>query len=401
VRRGSIGPLVAMVLVALLAGCDRATSGSTSTSMPESTPRPSTGADVGFSTAAFADLGEESVPEALAAELQAALDEVGATVERGGMTATVVSPEGSWSGATGRADDTRGLRVDDQFAIASVTKPIVAAQVMQMAEAGEIDLDDPVADHLAADLDFDTNGATIRELLGQRSGIPSEDWTEVDELLLAHPRRSWPSTWLLDLVPTTRAPAGEAFEYANANYVLLGHVIEQIRGRTVGEVLRTGVLDVDGVQRLIYQPDEAPSVPMAMPGGQSTAALAEGGGYLPSFAAASTHGAAAAMASDAPSLARWWRALCAGEIVSPESLTVMTTLDDGYGLGLYNVAEGYADAVGHSGEHIDGTYVSWAGCLPEHGTVVVVLGNQGLADVDATARSLVTAVIAGLRGGGR
>jgi CubicO group peptidase (beta-lactamase class C family) len=85
----------------------------------------------------------------------------------------------------------------------------------------------------------------------------------------------------------------------------------------------------------------------------------------------------------------------------PEVADGDTTLADGYGLGLYNVAEGYADAVGHSGEHIDGTYVSWAGCLPEHGTVVVVLGNQGLADVDATARSLVTAVIAGLRVAGR
>jgi D-alanyl-D-alanine carboxypeptidase len=388
-----------MGLVALLAGCDRDRSGSTSTSVSPSTS--TLGDDAGFSTASFATVGEESVPEALGVQLQAALDEVGATVDRGGMTATVVSPEGSWSGATGRADDTRSLRVDDQFAIASVTKPIVAAQVMQMAEAGELALDDPVGDHLPADLDFDTNGATIRELLGHRSGIPSEDWTEVDELLLAHPRRSWPPTWLLELVPTNRAPAGEAFEYANANYLLLGQVIEKIRGRTVGEVLRTGVLDVDGVQRLIYQPDEAPSAPMAMPGGQSTAALQEGGGYLPSFAAASTHGAAAAMASDAPSLARWWRALCAGEIVSSKSLTVMTTLDHGYGLGLYNVAEGYADAVGHSGEHIDGTYVSWAGCLPEHGTLVVVLGNQGLADVDATARSLVTAVIAGLRGGRR
>jgi hypothetical protein len=39
------------------------------------------------------------------------------------------------------------------------------------------------------------------------------------------------------------------------------------------------------------------------------------------------------MASDAPSLARWWRALCAGEIVSQASLTEMSTFHDGYGLG--------------------------------------------------------------------
>ena len=41
-----------------------------------------------------------------------------------------------------------------------------------MVEAGELGLDDPAADHLPPDLDFDTNGATIRQLLGHRSGSP-------------------------------------------------------------------------------------------------------------------------------------------------------------------------------------------------------------------------------------
>lgn len=377
--------------IRLLARTDLA---DTSTEMPPSAS-PSTGNEEVFSTAAFTNIDEDPVPEGLAAQLQAALDEMSDVAGRGGISATVLSPKGVWSGATGKANTVRDVRVDDQFAIASVTKSIVAAQVMLMAEGGELALDDPAADHLPADLDFDANGATIRQLLGQRSGIPSEDWAEVDERLLSNPRRSWPSTWLLELVPTSRAPAGDAFEYANANYLLLGHVIEQIRAQTVGDVLRDGVLDIDGVQRLVYQPDEAPSAPMAMPGGQSTAALEKGGGYLPSLAAASTHAAAAGMASDAPSLARWWRAFCAGEIVSPESLTEMTTFHDGYGLGLYNVTEGYADAVGHAGEHIDGTYVSWAGCLPEHGTVLVVLSNQSLAEIGAMAQPLVTAVIEG------
>jgi CubicO group peptidase (beta-lactamase class C family) len=70
---------------------------------------------------------------------------------------------------------------------------------------------------------------------------------------------------LLDLVPDDRAPAGEEFGYTDTNYLLLGLVIEQIRGRPVGDVLRDGVLSIDGVERLIYQPDEVPTEPMAMP----------------------------------------------------------------------------------------------------------------------------------------
>jgi D-alanyl-D-alanine carboxypeptidase len=343
-----------------------------------------------FPTAAFADISEDPVSEDTAAEFQAALDDMAG---RAGMAATVMSPDGTWSGATGKADGERDVRVDDQFAIASVTKSIVAAQVMKMVEAGELDFDDPATDHLPADLDFDTNGATIRQLLGQHSGIPQNDFDAEDKRLLAHPRRFWaPAEVFAEFVPPERAPAGEAYEYANANYQLLGLVIEEIRGRPLADVLRDGVLNVEGTDRLIYQPDEKPTAPMAMPGGQSSAALKKGGGYLPFLAAVTADGAAAAMASDAPSLARWWRAFCAGEIVSQASLNEMTTLHDGYGLGLYDVADPYAHAVGHTGGGIPATpYVSWAGCLPEYGSVVVVLTNRLFDDIGGMALPLVEA----------
>jgi CubicO group peptidase (beta-lactamase class C family) len=51
-------------------------------------------------------------------------------------------------------------------AIGSVTESAIAAQVMQMVEAGELDLDDPATDHLPPGPHLDSNGATIRQLLG-------------------------------------------------------------------------------------------------------------------------------------------------------------------------------------------------------------------------------------------
>ena len=59
-----------------------------------------------------------------------------------------------------------------------------------------------------------------------------------------------------------------------------------------------------------------------------------------------------------------------------------------YGLGLYTPDP---QAVGHTGEH-DG-YVSWAGCLPAHGAVVVVLSNSFGDNIGATAAPLVRAVV--------
>jgi CubicO group peptidase (beta-lactamase class C family) len=121
-----------------------------------------------------------------------------------------------------------------------------------------------------------------------------------------------------------------------------------------------------------------------MPGGEWTAMLEMGGGYLPSLAAVTAFTAAGGMASDSLSLARWWRAFCAGEVVSQASLTEMSTFAEGsvfdgaYGLGLFNPAHPYARAVGHEGELFG--YMSWAGCLPEDGAVIVVLSNRLVKD---------------------
>jgi D-alanyl-D-alanine carboxypeptidase len=384
VTRGAVvlavtgGHVAAVALFLALAGCGPASDATDTTASPSGS----------FPTAAFAELREGPVAEEVADEFRVALSEMAGG---GGMAATVMFPDGTWSGAVGKADGLRDVRVNDQFAIASVTKPVIAAQVMQMVEAGELDLDDPASDHLPPDLDFDTNGATIRHLLAHRSGIP-DYYPVVHERLSGDRLRVWTPTDLLELVPTHRSPVGEGFEYTDTNYLLLGLVIEQVRGRPVADVLRDGVLSIDGVERLIYQPDERPTEPMAMPEGESRAALKKGGGYLPSLAHVTSDGPGAAMASDSLSLARWWRAFCAGEILSEDSLTEMTTFydgPDGYGLGLFNVADPYEQGVGHTGDH-DG-YVAWAGCLPEVGSVVVVLSNRVVEDKGGLARPLVIA----------
>ncbi len=321
-----------------------------------------------FPVEAFAAISEDPVTEALAAKFQAALamhDVTGG----GGMSATVMTAQGAWSGTTGLADGVRDLQVDDQFAIASITKSVVATQVMLMVEAGELALDDLAADHLPADIEFDTNGATIRQLLGHRSGLP--DYYEVGPLanIDADAQRVWPPAELLPLVPSLRTTPGDSFSYAETNYLVLKLVIEHLRERPLAEVVRDGALGIDGLDRLVYQPDEAPTEPMAMPAGASQNVFEARGGYLPSLGNASAYQASGGIASDSRSLAQWWRALCAGEIVSQASLTEMATFEPApylgsYGLGLYNPASGYADGFGHTGQ-LPG-YMTWA-AMPARG----------------------------------
>jgi D-alanyl-D-alanine carboxypeptidase len=338
-----------------------------------------------FPTEAFAALSDDPVPEDVAAKLQAALVE---TADGGGIAATVMTAQGTWSGAFGKADGVHGVSIDSQFGIASGTKPIIAAQVMQLVEAGEVSLDAPATDYLPADFTFDTNGATIRQLLSHRSGIP-EWYDAMEEQFAADRDRVWTLEEVLGLVPAYRRPVG-TFDYADTNYNLLGLVIEHVSGQPLVEVLRDGVLRIEGTDRLIWQPDEAPTDPMAMPRGESRDALERGGGYLPSLSV-TVAAASGGMASDSISLARWWRALCAGEIVSEASLTEMASLYEGdidYGLGLTNPAAEYAEGVGHPGQNFG--YSSWSACLTEDHMIVVVLTNFD-APVFDLGRPLVVA----------
>lgn len=390
--------LIASFVIVVVAGCG--SSGPDASPGPAATPGATDTAASGqqsvvptaFPTGAFAALTDDPVPEDVAAKFQEILDGM---ASGGGITATVMTPDGTWSGASGTADGVDDLQIDSQFGIASGTKSVIAAQVMQLVEGGEVSLDAPATEYLPADFTFDTNGATIRQLLSHRSGIPDWYGDAMEERMGADRSRAWELDEILALVPADRRPV-DAFEYADTNYTLLGLVIEHVRKRPLVDVLRDGVLRVEGTERLIYQPDEAPTDPMAMPRGESRDALEQGGGYLPSISDASSAGPAGAMASDSLSLARWWRAFCAGEIVSEASLAEMSTFDDGdydYGLGLFNPAErAVAQGVGHLGANFG--YKSSAGCLTEDYVVFVVLTNQVTIDSQDLATPLVLAAIA-------
>lgn len=385
--------LATALVIGIVAGCGG--SGSSPAKTPDATSsapsvQPSVASTV-FPTRTFAALSDDPVPQDVAAKFQAALDGMAG---RGGIAATLMTAGGMWSGAAGTADGADDVEIDSQFGIASGTKPVIAAQVMQLVEAGEISLDAPATDYLPTDFSFNTNGATIRQLLSHRSGIP--DWYSdaVEEQVMTDRSRRWVLDEVLALVPAARRPVGVMHVYADTNYNLLGLVVEHVRQRPLVEVLRDGVLRVEGTERLVYQPDEAPIDPMAMPRGESRDALKQGGGFLPSISEASTCGPACAMASDSISLAHWWRAFCTGEIVSEASLTEMSTFYDSeidYGLGLFNPAQrASVKAVGHLGASFG--YKSSAGCLTEDPLIFVVLTNQDLDSFDLATPLLMTAL---------
>lgn len=106
------------------------TSQTRSTTAASTTTNHAVTADIGrFPSAAFAGLSDEPLADSSAVELQAVLD---ASAGGHGLTATVITEEGVWSGATGFAAGDRAMTADDQMSIASITKTLLAAQVMRL-----------------------------------------------------------------------------------------------------------------------------------------------------------------------------------------------------------------------------------------------------------------------------
>jgi D-alanyl-D-alanine carboxypeptidase len=311
---------------------------------------------------------------------------VDAAVDHGlpGVSATVIAADGgTWTGAAGTADGEDPLEADARFAIASITKTVIAAEVMYLSEEGLLRLSDQVSAYLPDEFHFNTNGATIENLLAMESGIPDPTITRAEAV--ADPGRIWDPTEILETVPDARSEPGDHFVYEDSNYMLLGLVIEEVTGTSVAIALRSDVLADPRLSALVYQPEERPDGPFALPfgGRDGPEALELGGGYLPSAAETSWGNGSGCMASDSASLAMFGYLLFGGSLVSEHSLMAMTDFGAGadydrYGLGVFeqtNLAQGFTvQAVGNGGWE-EGGYSSVLVVLPSEGVAISVMTN--------------------------
>ncbi|MGW6867204.1 serine hydrolase domain-containing protein [Streptomyces sp. NPDC054904] len=134
------------------------------------------------------------------------------------------------------------------FLIGSVSKPVTAMAVMGLVEKGRLDLDGPVAGHLSW---FRPSGPgadriTVRHLLNHTSGISEDDGYRRTD------RYDNESGGVLRLARSLAGvrlahPPGARHDYSDANYMLLGAVIEAVAGRPFGDHLREAVLEPLGM----------------------------------------------------------------------------------------------------------------------------------------------------------
>jgi len=175
----------------------------------------------------------------LAQKLQTALDSAVNEFMVPGAVMVVRSPNGAtWTGTSGLAnlEDETPMSPDMHLRIASVTKTYTATVILQLVDEGLLRLNGTIEETLP-DIDVvKGDEITIRQLLEMRSGLgdysKNETW---DELATSDPLRVWSPSELIGYSNWTQFEPGERFDYNNANYILLGMIIEKVTGRTYQE----------------------------------------------------------------------------------------------------------------------------------------------------------------------
>lgn len=144
---------------------------------------------------------------------------------------------------------------DTLFQIGSISKVYTATAALRLVARGELDLDTPVRTYLT-DLrlgDPDTAArVTTRHLLTHTSGIEGdifEDTGRGDDCLARYVEGLGRAA--------QRQALGTRFSYCNAGFVLLGHLLERLTGRTWDEVIAAEVVRPLGLESTITLPEEA------------------------------------------------------------------------------------------------------------------------------------------------
>jgi len=329
-------------------------------------------------------LATVALPKGIATRLDGALK--AALTPKSGLTAAVITDQGTWAGAVGIAADGTTLVPASSMAIGSVTKTFTAAEVLHLASRGQVDLDRKLSSYI--ELPSRDNGVTVREALTMRSGMREYVGDALLQDLEEHPSRHTSTDEILTHVPREVDKAGAFFEYSNTNFILLGLLIEEVTGRPYAQALRTDVLDPAGLTHVAVQDEERPWT--------ATAPSLPRGRYLPNRAFASAAWAAGGMASDARSLARWGYLLYGGHLGKQECVAQMADLaEEEYGLGteLLRARGSDAELAGHRGEIRE--YHTALVTVRGRPLSVVVLSRSpnGTSDVMRTANTLLEVLL--------
>ncbi|BAH40388.1 MAG TPA: hypothetical protein DGD08_10425 [Gemmatimonas aurantiaca] len=290
----------------------------------------------------------------------------------------------------GLAERSFGVPVDSttRFWVASITKLFTATLILQQVEAGHIDPAATIRTYLKDYTGPAADRVTVHQLLNHTSGLEQfEHITSYDDAVRkGMPEYQIPHTSreLLDLYasgPVNTNP-GSAFNYNNADYIVLGAILERVTNTSYDRLLRERILEPLGMTHTGLMRAQAitPRLAATYMRADTAAPLLRD---LPIFP--ENWWAAGALYSTASDLAVFARALYGGRLLKPASLAALLNpgLEE-YGYGLWIASqniEGTKHRFAQRPGQIMGANVTLLRYLDDDLTIII-LGNTNLADID-------------------
>ncbi|HTO72269.1 MAG TPA: serine hydrolase domain-containing protein [Gemmatimonadales bacterium] len=271
------------------------------------------------------------------------------------------------------------MTADAVFRIGSTSKQFTAALIMTLVEEGKLRLDGHISDYLPEYPRPNGDRVTIRQLLSHTSGIP-EYVTRDDFFEKVAPAPSTPDELMdrFSRLPFEFEP-GSRWSYSDANYVVLGAILEQASGQSYADLLRSRIAMPLGLTTLAVDDDAV--VPHKVQGYYRSDSIVR----VEPFIHPSAAFGAGALRLSAKDLLTWDQSLYGGRIFR-DSLTVAqlyqprietgTPLGE-YGFGLFigdQQLGGKAVRVIQHGGVISG-FVTGFWRMPNERRTVIVLSN--------------------------
>ena len=218
---------------------------------------------VSFSTGFGQSLADDPRVASALELLEKWLDAQQAYEDIPGLSMAVVhDQEVLWKGAFGYADRARGAKATTQtiYSICSISKLFTSMGVMQLRDAGQLRLDDPVGEHLSwFDIEQAYPGSpaiTIQGLLTHSAGLPRES----DYPYWTGPAFDFPTReMIVERVSSqqTLYPASKYFQYSNLGLTLAGEIVAARSGGDYGAYVEEKILGPLGLD------DTSPEIPAA------------------------------------------------------------------------------------------------------------------------------------------
>jgi len=289
--------------------------------------------------------------------------------------AAVGNGEVVWEEALGLADVEGKVEAtpDTQYRIGSITKTFTTVAILQLRDAGELELDDPLSKHIPEAARGD---ATLRRLLTHLSGLQRELPGYVWETL-EFPDRAGLVTGLAEAEQVLRP--GARWHYSNLAFALLGEVVARRSGLEYEDFVRVRLLAPLGLDRTSFEQTQ-PAANAYFVEPYADAVRAEQNVIKGAFAAAGS------LWSTTGDLARWGRFLVEGAdgVLAPETVEEMRRFQSmadleqwklGWGLGVALFREEDRIFVGHGGA-MPG-FLAGLAISPKERSGAAVLVNSG------------------------